>query len=111
MRRHSAMWGIVFAVLSVALIGLVLLDGFEAMVLPRRVTHAWRPARLYYRGVWSLWRFVAARLPTGRTRQAFLSVLGPLSLLVLFTLWVAGLIAGFGLLHWSLGSAPAPRDA
>jgi hypothetical protein len=104
------MWAIVFAVLSLVLIGVVLLDGFETMVLPRRVLHGFRPARTFYRSLWWLWRHVAARLPAGRYRQAFLGVFGPLSLLVLFTLWVAGLITGFGLLHWSLGTATAPGE-
>src|SRR5262249_1759998 len=103
-RRSTQMLTIVFTVLSLALIGVVLYDAFEVMVLPRRVIRKLRPARLYYHGCWALWRFVALRLPSGRPRQTFLGVFGPLSLLILFCLWVAGLITGFGLLHWSLAT-------
>jgi hypothetical protein len=88
---------------GLALIGLVLLDGFEAMVFPRRVKRTLRPTRLFYRTTWRLWRAAAGLVP-GRKRQAtFLSVFGPLSMLALFVVWVAGLICGFALLTWSLG--------
>jgi hypothetical protein len=90
---------------SVALIFLVLMDGFETMVLPRQVTRRYRFVRLFYLSLWVLWRAVALRLPSGKPRAAFLSRFGPLSLLLLFVAWVAGLIVGFGLLHWSLGTS------
>jgi hypothetical protein len=90
---------------SVALILLVLVDGFEAMVLPRRVTHPYRFARLFYRCTWRLWGALAGHIRASKWRQTFLSLFGPLSLLTLLALWAAGLILGFGLLHWSLGTA------
>jgi hypothetical protein len=96
--------GIVGAVASLVLILVILRDGFEAMVLPRRVTHRYQPARVFYRCTWALWRMVALRLPAGKRREGFLSIFGPLSLLGLFACWVCGLIVGFALLHWSLGT-------
>jgi hypothetical protein len=93
-----------FALLSVILIFLVLWDGFEAMVLPRRVTHPYRFARLYYRYCWKFWRSLAHLVSPRRRRETFLSLFGPLSLLGLFVSWVIGLVVGFGGLHWSLGS-------
>jgi hypothetical protein len=50
------------------------------------------------------WRAAARWIPLGRRRTGFLSVFGPLSLLALVALWALGLIAGFALLHWSLGT-------
>jgi hypothetical protein len=97
------MW--LLALASVALIFLVLMDGFETMVLPRQVTRRYRFVRLFYLSLWVLWRAVAVRLPAGKPRAAFLSRFGPLSLLLLLVAWVTGLIVGFGLLHWSLGTA------
>jgi hypothetical protein len=82
----------------------VLVDGFEAMLLPRRVTRPYRLARAYYRLAWGLWRAIACRLPKGKRRENFLSVFGPLSLIALFALWACGLIVGFTLIHWSLGT-------
>jgi hypothetical protein len=96
--------GILFALVSLALILFIMLEGFETMVWPRRVTRPYRLVRFLYRNFWLLWRGVAARLPAGKRRETFLSVFGPLSILCLFATWVLGLIFGFGLLHWSLGT-------
>jgi hypothetical protein len=86
------------------------------VVLPRRVIHRFRFARLFYRSASLLWRFLALRLPAGKRREAFLSVFGPLSLLGLLGIWVLGLIIGFALFRWSLdipvraGNEPATFD-
>jgi hypothetical protein len=101
---------IVLALGSLAVMFLVLLDGFTAMVLPRRVSWLYRPTRLFYRISWALWRVAASLLPTGPRRQTFLSLFGPLSLLALFATWVLGLILAFGLLHWSLGTLLQTQD-
>jgi hypothetical protein len=95
---------------AVALLVVVLLDTFEVMILPRRVRHAYRLARLFYRSAWGLWRAAARLLPAGRWRNGFLGAFGPLSLFFLINVWAAGLIAGFALLHWSLGTALAGAD-
>jgi Ion channel len=87
---------------ALAIIMIVLIDTFEVIILPRRVKHSYRLARLYYRRAWILWRLVARRLTAGRWRNGFLSVFGPLSLFGLLTVWALGLITGFALLHWSL---------
>ncbi|MGH7134917.1 MAG: potassium channel family protein, partial [Pirellulales bacterium] len=89
---------------GLVLIVLVLVDGFEAMVLPRRVVRPFRPARAYYRLAWGFWRALACRLPKGKRREDFLSVFGPLSLLVLFAIWAWGLIGGFALIHSALAT-------
>ena len=93
---------VLHALASLAIIAAVLLDAFEAIVLPRRVMRAYRPARAYYRLAWNGWRAAACRLPQGKRREAFLSVFGPLSLLLLFLLWAAALVFAFGLFYWSL---------
>lgn len=90
--------------LSIGLIFVVLWDGFESVVLPRRVTRPYRYARLYYRLSWALWRTLACRLAPGKRRETFLSYFGPLSLLGLFATWFLGLIVGFASLNWSLGT-------
>jgi hypothetical protein len=101
---------IVLAVASVALLVLVLVDGFTAMILPRRVSWRYRPARLFYGFTWAVWRAAAELLPPGRRRQTTLSVFGPLSLLALFATWVLGLILAFALLHWSVSTALQTPD-
>ena len=54
------------SVIGVVLIVLVLVDGFEAVLLPRQVIHRFRFARAYYRGTWRVWRFAARGLPPGQ---------------------------------------------
>ncbi len=45
---------------------------------------------------------MAGWFPAGRRRGTFLSLYGPLSLLVLFSIWAVGLILGFALVQQSL---------
>ena len=92
------------ALVGIALIVLFLIDAFETTILPRRVTHRYRFARMYYLTTWQIWRKMAVRITSARTRESFLSVFGPLSLLGLLCIWVFGLILGFALVHWSLGT-------
>jgi hypothetical protein len=93
------------AVASTALIGWILFEAFESMVLPRRVMRRFRFSRFFYRMCWPGWVFLSHTFRAPKWRENFLSVFGPLSLLVLISTWVLGLIAGFALLHWSLGTS------
>ena len=95
---------ILAAVAGLALILMVLADGFEVMVLPRRLTWPYQPTRLFYRAAWAAWRTAALLIPASKRRQHLLSVFGPLSMLALFTFWVSGLTAGFALLHLGMGT-------
>ena len=92
---------IVGALVGLILIVMTLVDGFETILQPRRVTHRFRFARLFYRSSWSLWHAAALGLFTGKRREAFLSIFAPLSLLGLFATWVIGLIFGFAFLQAS----------
>lgn len=92
------------AVLSLALIVGVLFEAFETMLLPRRLARSFRLTRLFYMKGWGLWTAIGGFVRPARRRSTFLSYFGPLSLLVLFSLWALGLIVGFALLHWSIGT-------
>src|SRR5438874_12630923 len=95
---------------AVAVIAAVLVDAFEVMILPRRVRRTFRLARVFYRSTWAVWRRAALGFPAGKYRQGFLGVFGPLSLFALVAVWAIGLIAGFALLHWSIGTATNGAD-
>lgn len=90
---------------SFALIFVILWDVFETIVLPRRVTRRIRLTRMFYRSTWIPWSFVARRMRPGKRREIYLSFFGPLSLLLLLGVWAVGLIFGFAMLQWGLGSA------
>jgi len=89
-------------IVGVWLIGITLWEAFETIILPRRINRDLRFTRLFYRSTWAWWRMVARRLR--QRHEMWLSVYGPLSLLALLALWALGLIVGFALLQWGLGS-------
>jgi hypothetical protein len=68
------------------------------------VTRRIRLTRLFYRYSWLPFRKLAHLRKPGASRENFLSVYGPLSLLLLLALWAAGLIVGFALLHLGFGT-------
>ncbi len=96
---------ILAAIAGIALIVVVLVDAFETVVLPRRVTRRLRLVRLFYRVTWRLWRYVVRTLVSNRRQENYLSYFGPLSLPALLVVWALVLIAGFGLLYWAPGNA------
>ncbi|MBW4056503.1 MAG: two pore domain potassium channel family protein [Proteobacteria bacterium] len=92
-------------IFGTALVLLVLWEGFETIILPRRVTRRFRLTRFFYRSSWRPWVRIVMVLVPVRRRETWLSYFGPLSLLLLLSVWAVGLITGFALIHWGLGSA------
>ncbi len=89
------------------LLGLLLLaavasDAFEVMLLPRRVRRQLRPVRIFFQASWAVWSSIANRMKRGRARDAFLSFYGPLSMVLLLSLWAFGLVLSFAFLHWAI---------
>ncbi len=82
----------------------MLWEAFETIVLPRRVARRMRLTRLFYRSTWRPWSAVVRRACGGQRREALLGFFGPLSLILLLTVWAAGLVVGFALLQWATGS-------
>jgi hypothetical protein len=100
MNSHGS---IVATVLGLAIIWVVLLDAFETVVLPRRVTRHFKLTAWFYRRTWIPWRGIARRIRTTSRQQNFLGYFGPLSLILLLGFWASGLIFGFGLLQYGIG--------
>lgn len=89
---------------AIALILVVLWDVFETIVLPRRVNRHLRLTVLVYTSTWTPWAAFGRRIRNVNRREAFLSLYGPLVLLLLLFVWATGLIVGFATIQWSLGS-------
>ena len=89
---------------AVALILLTLWDIFETIVLPRRVMRHIRITGLVYQVTWTPWSAIGRKMHTSDRRETFLSLYGPLALLVLLFVWATGLIVGFATIQWALGS-------
>ena len=94
-------------IVGVLLLATVLWDAFETVVLPRRVNRKLRLTRLFYRASWPPFSAGAALFKSANRREAYLSLYGPLSLVMLLALWAGGLITAFALLHYGAGSAVA----
>jgi hypothetical protein len=100
MNSHGSIVGMVFGLI---IIWVVLLDAFETVVLPRRVTRHFKLTAWFYRRTWIPWRGIARRIKTASRQQNFLGYFGPLSLILLLEFWAAGLILGFALLQYGIG--------
>lgn len=94
---------LIVGLIGLAVVGAMLWDAFETVVLPRRVARRIRVAS-YIRYVWRLWVACISLMQRPSRREAYLAYFGPLITLSLLGVWAIGLIAGFGLLQWSLGS-------
>jgi hypothetical protein len=99
----SAHINVVAIVFGCIIIAAVLLDAFETVVLPRRVTRQFKLTAWFYRRTWIPWRRIAAHIKTFSRQQNFLGYFGPLSLILLMGFWAANLILSFALLQFGIG--------
>lgn len=93
-------------IIGVGLLAIVLLDAFETIVLPRQVTRRWRLTRFFYLLTWKPYAHLACMMAPKR-RERLLSFFGPVSLLLLLTLWAVLLVFGFAALHYADHSVEA----
>jgi len=91
-------------ILGAVLVYIVLMDAFETVVLPRRVSRSFRITRTFYRVTWRPWSGIARLIHSDRRRENFLSYFGPFSLLLLLATWALGLISGFALMQYGAGA-------
>jgi hypothetical protein len=91
------------AIFGIAVLLIILWDGFEVIILPRRVARRIRLSRLFYLSTWTVWSWLARRVHSKKRRERYLSFYGPLSLLFLIAVWASGMIAAFGLVQWAVG--------
>src|SRR2546421_349619 len=86
------------------LVAVILWEAFETIILPRRVTRRVRITRLLYLLTWQPWSAIAARIRKQRRKEKLLSFFGPLSLIILLSVWALVLVVGFGLIHRAVGT-------
>lgn len=91
------------ATFGILILLIVLWDGFEVIILPRRVARRLRLSRLFYLSTWSVWSWLARRVRSAKRRDRYLSFYGPLSLLLLIVVWATGMIFAFAMVQWSVG--------
>ncbi len=85
---------------GIIIIVVVLWDAFETVVLPRRVSRRIRLTRMFFRATWSPYSAIIGRIEQPKRRESLLGFFGPVSLLLLLSVWVVGMIIGFALVQW-----------
>jgi ion channel len=91
---------VLVAIAGLGLVLIILWDAFETIILPRRVTRRLRLTSIFYRSIWTVCSGMVRAMRNRKRRDKYLAMFGPLSLLLLLTLWAAGLIFGYAMLHW-----------
>ncbi len=98
-----AMINAVINALSFILLLVILHDAFEVMLLPRRVKSRLRLVQFFFRFTWAFWVKLSRILTAPKQQHNFMSLYGPLSMVLLLMLWAVGLVTCFGTLHWVSG--------
>lgn len=93
---------ILIVIAGSVVIAIILWDAFEAIILPRRVMRRVRLTRLFYLYTWMVLSALARRMRSVKRREKYLGVFGPLSLIMLLSLWAVGLIFSFAMINWAL---------
>jgi Ion channel len=105
------MTALFLGLLGLFLLIVILYEVFEVLLLPRRVRSQLRFVRLFFRSTWAVWSGIGTRIKQDERRASFLSLYGPLSMVLLVLTWACGLIVGFGLLQWALSYSLKPMPS
>jgi Ion channel len=90
-------------ILGIVIIVLVLLDAFETVILPRRVSRHFRLTAWFFRHVWKPWVALAGFIKSPTRRESFLGYFGPLFSILLLVVWAFSLIFAYTLLQYGIG--------
>lgn len=94
---------------GLVLVGWVVNDVFNTVILPRPSPARLRPAGLLTRWSWRSWRRFADASRTAEGREQRLGTFAPAVVMLLLVLWIVLLVIGFSLLLLALGDGVEPR--
>ncbi len=97
--------------LGIVVVGAVLWDVFESIVVPRPTPGRYRIGRNLIRGTWRVWRAAAFRSRTPEHRERLLGTYAPIVVLLILACWVALLVLGYGLILFSVRGQLVPSPA
>ncbi len=81
----------------------VVSDAVGTLIVTQGRSAPWRPTRIWYASTWRLTRAVAGHLPFEPAETA-LGVYPAFSLLGLLVLWLTGLMFGWAVIYWGIGT-------
>src|SRR3989449_5478583 len=85
-------------ILGIIVVGYILNDVFQSVVVPRPTPARYRLTRWIVRPGWRAWRTIGLRARSTAERERVLGIYAPLVVVVLLVLWLFGLVLGFGLI-------------
>lgn len=94
---------------GVLMIGLVMHDIFQGVVVPRWSSRRFRIAPHLLEHSWSLWRIIANKKEHGDAREDFLGTYAPLALMISLISWVILLMGGYAVCFWALREQTHPH--
>jgi len=89
-------------ILGIVIVGYVLNDVFQSVVVPRPTPARFRLTRWVVRPGWRAWRAIALRTPSTGERERMLGTFAPLVVVVLLILWLSILALGYGFIFFGL---------
>ena len=93
------------------MIAIATVDTIGTLVATRIRTRRWWPTAVLYRYSWAPWRGMAKRIDDEDDRESFLSIYGPLSLLMLLVFWAGMQVVGWGLVWWGMRNGIPTLDS
>lgn len=93
-------------VVGALLLGIVLWDIFQTIVVPRPSPGRLRLARYVVPPAWRAWRALGTR--GGKINDSLLGLWAPGASILLFAMWLAFIVIAYGLMLWALRSEVMP---
>jgi hypothetical protein len=100
------------SVVGLVLILIVFYDLFQSVILPRPAVNKVQLARRLVRPTWVMWRWVSQRSSRIDRSEGRLAAFAPAALLMLFLVWAAVAVLGYGLIIDGVADQfrPSPQD-
>jgi hypothetical protein len=96
---------------GLAILGVVLWDIFQSIVVPRPTPGRIRISRYVVAPAWRAWRALGRRKRTPEARDSFLGLFAPGATVLLFAMWLALIVIADGLLLYALRAEIRPPFA
>jgi hypothetical protein len=90
-------------IFGLVLLATALADAIKTVVVARHAHNLPLVTRLFYQASWTPHAAVARLIRSERRRENYLGLYGPISLLLLLSLWACTVIVAFAMLQWAAG--------
>jgi hypothetical protein len=92
----------IYSIFGIVIILVILTDAFETVILPRRINRRIRLSRIFFKTFWKLCKKGRNLFQSANDTKDYLGFFGPLSLIILLSIWAIAIIVGFALINFGL---------